>query len=139
MNAFVNTTRTVYFWGNNVLVKVDGTDEKAEAKQFVKSRFLFGVELEFTNTIIDDTVMFSMYFDLVATAPGATDDGITIVALVYMIGFLSNNRPRGTAVFSLNNGEEDGLHAYGAQACASFMHRTPPAPRIAPSWGHRYR
>jgi hypothetical protein len=119
----------VYFQGNNVLVKVDGTDEKTEAKPFVKSHLLFGAELEFTNAIIDDTVIFSVHFDLVSTVPGATDDGMSIVALVHMIGFLSNNRPRGTAVFGLNDGEEDGLH--GAQACASFIHRTPPAPRIA--------
>jgi hypothetical protein len=32
MNAFVNATRVVYFQGNNILVKIDGTDEKTKGK-----------------------------------------------------------------------------------------------------------
>ena len=44
---------------------------------------------------------------------------MSVVALVHMIDFLSKNRPRRTAVFNINNGEEDGLH--GAQTCAIFM------------------
>ena len=64
-------------------------------------------------------MLFSAHFDSVSTAPGATDDGMSVVALVHMIDFLSKNRPRRTAVFNINNGEEDGLH--GAQTCAIFM------------------
>jgi hypothetical protein len=69
---------------------------------------------------VDDAVLFSAHFDSVSTAPGATDDGMSVVALMHMIDFLSKNRPRRTAVFNINNGEEDGLH--GAQTCAIFMH-----------------
>jgi Zn-dependent M28 family amino/carboxypeptidase len=64
-------------------------------------------------------VLFSAHFDSVSTAPGATDDGMSVVALVQMLEFLSTNRPRRTAVFNLNNGEEDQLH--GAQAYAVFV------------------
>ena len=65
-------------------------------------------------------MLFSAHFDSVSTAPGATDDGMSVVALMHMIDFLSRYRPRRTAVFNINNGEEDGLH--GAHACAVFMH-----------------
>jgi Peptidase family M28 len=65
-------------------------------------------------------VLFSAHFDSVSTAPGATDDGMSVVALMHMIDFLSKNRPRRTAVFNINNGEESGLH--GAQTCAIFIH-----------------
>ena len=44
---------------------------------------------------------------------------MSVVALVQMLEFLSKNRPRRTAVFNLNNGEEDQLH--GAQAYAAFI------------------
>ena len=45
---------------------------------------------------------------------------MSVIALIHMIEFLSKNRPRRTAVFNINNGEEDGLH--GAQTCAIFIH-----------------
>ena len=60
-------------------------------------------------------MLFSAHFDSVSTAPGATDDGMSVVALLQLVDFLSKNRSRRTAVFNINNGEEDGLH--GAQAC----------------------
>jgi putative aminopeptidase FrvX len=66
-----------------------------------------------------DGVLFSAHFDSVSTAPGATDDGMSVVALVQLVNFLSKNRPRRTAVFNINNGEEDGLH--GAHACVVFI------------------
>ncbi|KAF8262682.1 hypothetical protein EI94DRAFT_663412 [Lactarius quietus] len=89
--AFMDRRRAVYFQGSNLLVKIDGADDSA-----------------------DDGVLFSAHFDSVSTAPGATDDGMSVVALLQLVDFLSKNRPRRTAVFNFNNGEEDGLH--GAQA-----------------------
>ncbi|KAI9441833.1 hypothetical protein H4582DRAFT_1420677 [Lactarius indigo] len=86
--AFVDGSRAVYFQGNNLLVKIDGTDNVTEG----------------------DGVLFSAHFDSVSTAPGATDDGMSVVALLQLVKFLCNNRPRRTAVFNINNGEEDGLH-----------------------------
>ncbi|KAN0137858.1 hypothetical protein V8E53_004342 [Lactarius tabidus] len=90
--TFLDRSRAVYFQGNNILVKIDGTDDSTEG----------------------DGVLFSAHFDSVSTAPGATDDGMSVVALVQLVNFLSKNRSRRTAVFNFNNGEEDGLH--GAQA-----------------------
>ncbi|KAI0301738.1 hypothetical protein B0F90DRAFT_1936153 [Multifurca ochricompacta] len=90
--TFLDGPKAVYFEGKNILVKVDGTDDAAEGHG----------------------VLFSAHFDSVSTAPGATDDGMSVAALVQMIDFLSKNRPRRTAVFNLNNGEEDGLN--GAHA-----------------------
>ena len=66
-----------------------------------------------------DGVLFSAHFDSVSTAPGATDDGMSVVALLQLVKSLSKNRSRRTAVFNINNGEEDGLH--GAQACAVII------------------
>lgn len=59
-------------------------------------------------------VLFSAHFDSVSTGPGATDNGMSVSALLQMIKYLATHRPRRTAVFNINNGEEDGLH--GAHA-----------------------
>ncbi|KAI9507743.1 hypothetical protein F5148DRAFT_1284822 [Russula earlei] len=90
--AFLIGQSAVYFQGTNILVKVDGTHDTTE----------------------NDAVLFSAHFDSVSTAPGATDDGMSVVALVHLIDFLSKNRPKRTSVFNINNGEEDGLN--GAHA-----------------------
>ncbi|KAI0351985.1 Zn-dependent exopeptidase [Trametes cingulata] len=83
----------VYFEGTNVLLKIDGTESS------------------------QDGVLFSCHYDSVSSAPGATDDGIAVVTLLEMAEYLSapERRPRRTAVFFFNNGEEDqlnGAHAY---------------------------
>ena len=62
---------------------------------------------------VGSAVLFSAHYDSVSTGPGATDDGMSVVSLVQMVKYLAHNRPRRTAVFNINNGEEDGLH--GAQ------------------------
>jgi Zn-dependent M28 family amino/carboxypeptidase len=82
-----------YFEGNNILVKIDGSDPHYQNHS---------------------GVLFSAHYDSVATAPGATDDGMGVSVLLHMIKYLVANRPRRTAVFNINNGEEDGLH--GAHA-----------------------
>src|SRR5882762_2944105 len=63
--------------------------------------------------IIDNAVLFSAHFDCVPTSFGATDDGMSVVALLQLLSYLAEHRPRRTAIFNLNNGEEDGLN--GAQ------------------------
>ncbi|KAH9935103.1 uncharacterized protein BXZ73DRAFT_45516 [Epithele typhae] len=82
---------TVYFEANNVLLKIDGTHPSS------------------------DGVLFSCHFDSVSTAPGATDDGMGLATLLELSEFYSRQRPRRTAIFFFNNGEEDflnGAHAF---------------------------
>ncbi|GJE94757.1 Zn-dependent exopeptidase [Phanerochaete sordida] len=80
-----------YFESTNILVKVDGTD---------------------TPQVRSDGVVFSAHYDSVSTAPGATDNGMSIVTLLQMVEYLAapERRPHRTAVFLFNNGEEDGLN-----------------------------
>jgi hypothetical protein len=40
---------------------------------------------------------------------GATDDGMGVVSLLFLIEYLAQKPPLRTAIFNLNNGEEDGL------------------------------
>ncbi|KAF9476651.1 hypothetical protein BDN70DRAFT_995500 [Pholiota conissans] len=76
-----------YFEGTNLLVKVDGTAGASSGG-----------------------VLFSAHYDSVSTACGATDDGMGVVTLVQLVKFFAENRLPRTAVFNINNGEEDGLH-----------------------------
>ena len=80
----------VYFEGTNILVKIDGTSTTAGG------------------------VLFSSHYDSVATAPGSTDDGMGVATLLQLVDYFARNRPLRTAVFNINNGEEDGLN--GAHA-----------------------
>ncbi|KAI9061387.1 hypothetical protein FKP32DRAFT_1576122 [Trametes sanguinea] len=86
--------RIIYFEGTNVLLKIDGTESSSR-----------------------DGVLFSCHYDSVSSAPGATDDGMGVATLLELAEYLSapERRPRRTAVFFFNNGEEDylnGAHAY---------------------------
>ncbi|KAJ7749539.1 hypothetical protein DFH07DRAFT_828727 [Mycena maculata] len=54
-------------------------------------------------------VLFSAHYDSVSTASGATDDGMGVATLMQLVEYLTKNRPKRTAVFNINNGEEDGL------------------------------
>ena len=54
-------------------------------------------------------VLFSAHYDSVQTASGVTDDGMGVVTLMQMVKYLGERRPKRTAVFNINNGEEDGL------------------------------
>lgn len=83
----------VYFEGTNVLVKIDGSDPKHEKT---------------------GGVLFSAHYDSVSTASGATDDGMGVATLIQLVQYFAENRPKRTAVFNINNGEEDGLN--GAHA-----------------------
>jgi Zn-dependent M28 family amino/carboxypeptidase len=88
--SWCSSSTAVYFEGTNILVKIDGTSTSAGG------------------------VLFSAHYDSVATAPGSTDDGMGIVTLLQLVQYFAKNRPLRTAVFNINNGEEDGLH--GAHA-----------------------
>ena len=90
----------VYFEGTNVLLKIDGTDSPLSSPESGP-----------------DGVLFSCHYDSVSSAPGATDDGMGVVTLLEMAEYFAHpdRRPRRTAIFFFNNGEEDqlnGAHAY---------------------------
>lgn len=78
----------VYFEGTNILVKIDGS----------------------SSDYTEGAVLFSAHYDSVSTAPGATDDGMGVATLIQLVEYFTENRPKMTAVFNFNNGEEDWLN-----------------------------
>ncbi|KAJ6581062.1 hypothetical protein B0H19DRAFT_1017641 [Mycena capillaripes] len=78
----------VYSESTNILVKIEGSDPESES---------------------GGGVLFSAHYDSVSTASGATDDGMGVATLIQLVEYLAKNRPKRTAVFNINNGEEDGL------------------------------
>ncbi|KAJ7256460.1 hypothetical protein B0H12DRAFT_1015855 [Mycena haematopus] len=78
----------IYSEATNILVKIQGSDPKYAP---------------------DGGVLFSAHYDSVSTASGATDDGMGVATLIQLVEYLAKNRPKRTAVFNINNGEEDGL------------------------------
>ena len=81
--------------------------------QMVRSGYVYlvtGLLLAHISHALGNAVLFSAHLDSVATSPGATDDGMSVVSLVQMVEYLSKNRPRRTFVANINNGEEDGLN-----------------------------
>ncbi|KAL1739590.1 putative zinc metalloprotease [Schizophyllum fasciatum] len=89
--SWASRNNSVYFEGTNILVKIDGQEgDKPGA-------------------------LFSAHYDSVSTAPGATDDGMGVATLLQLVDYYSKHRPQRTAVFNINNGEEDwlnGAHAF---------------------------
>ena len=83
----------IYFEGTNLLVKIDGTSSSPNSKS---------------------GVLFSAHYDSVSTAPGATDDGMGVATLLQLVRLYAEHRMPRTAVFNINNGEEDWLN--GAHA-----------------------
>ncbi|KAJ7766790.1 hypothetical protein B0H16DRAFT_1522499 [Mycena metata] len=80
---------STYNEGTNILVKINGTDP------------------EYTT---GGGVLFSAHYDSVSTASGVTDDGMGVATLIQLVKYFAKNRPKRTAVFNINNGEEDGLN-----------------------------
>ncbi|KAG9312220.1 hypothetical protein JVU11DRAFT_7519 [Chiua virens] len=81
--------RFVYQEGNNILVKVEGTDPAfRESGGF----------------------LLSAHYDSVSTAPGTTDDSMGIVTLMQMVEHFAKHRPNRTVIFNFNNNEENGLN-----------------------------
>lgn len=90
--SWVPAAYGVYFEGTNILVKINGTEPPSERG-----------------------VLFSAHYDSVSTAPGATDNGMGVATTLQLVEFFAKNRTPRTAVFNINNGEEDwlnGAHAY---------------------------
>jgi Zn-dependent M28 family amino/carboxypeptidase len=95
----------VYFEGTNILVKIDGS---------VPPQHVNNKNDDNSSNIEAGGVLFSAHYDSVSTAPGATDNGMGVVTLMQMIQYLTKNPPKRTAIFNINNGEEDWLN--GAHA-----------------------
>ncbi|QRV83685.1 Peptidase family M28 protein [Ceratobasidium sp. AG-Ba] len=90
-NGTYADAQIVYFEGDNLLVKIDGTDTSLPA------------------------VLFSAHFDSVSTGLGATDDGMGVVTLIQLVEYYASRKPARTVIFNINNGEEDwlnGAHAF---------------------------
>ncbi|CAE6471379.1 unnamed protein product [Rhizoctonia solani] len=89
--TYSGSERVIYFEGDNLLVKIEGKDPALPG------------------------VLFSAHFDSVSTGLGATDDGMGVVTLLQLVEYYARNTPKRTAVFNINNGEEDwlnGAHAF---------------------------
>ncbi|KAF5322344.1 hypothetical protein D9619_002200 [Psilocybe cf. subviscida] len=104
----------IYFEGTNILVKIEGKDDNYHTTN--------------ASDIETGSVLFSAHYDSVSTAAGVTDDGMGVVTLLQLIRYFAEHRQRRTAVFNINNGEEDGLngaHAFlehpWAKLCDSFL------------------
>ncbi|KAG8821246.1 hypothetical protein FRC19_008077, partial [Serendipita sp. 401] len=80
-----NKVTGIYVEGFNILVKVEGRNKSLPA------------------------VLFSAHFDSSALALGVTDDGMGTISLLSLIEHFAKDQPLRTALFNLNNGEEDGL------------------------------
>jgi len=88
----------VYFEATNIIVKIDGTSP---------------------NSSSGAAVLLSAHYDSVSTAPGATDDGMGVATLLQLVKYFAENKHLRTAVFNINNGEEDWLN--GAHACVNYF------------------
>ncbi|KAG0224132.1 hypothetical protein BGW42_005310 [Actinomortierella wolfii] len=107
-NVKLTTGRTVlgvpnrveFYESSNILVRVVGTEGKAENSQVGRP----------------DAVVVDAHYDSVLIGHGATDDGIGVTVCLEMIRNLINHPVRHNVIFNINNGEEVGL--YGA---SSFM------------------
>ncbi|KAH0829068.1 hypothetical protein J3R83DRAFT_2526 [Lanmaoa asiatica] len=86
---FSTTPRAVYQEGNNILVKVEGTDPSYRES---------------------GGYLLSAHYDSVSTGPGTTDDSMGIVTLMQMVEHFSKHRPKRTVIFNINNNEESGLN-----------------------------
>ena len=61
--------RGTYFEGSNILVKIDGTDAPA---------------------VDSDGVLFSAHYDSVSSAPGATDNGMSVATLLQLVEYFAH-------------------------------------------------
>ncbi|KAF9142915.1 hypothetical protein BGX30_001822 [Mortierella sp. GBA39] len=99
-NYLGNVSRLEYYESSNVLVRVVGTEGRAEGS-------LKGYP---------EAVVVDAHYDSVLIGHGATDDGIGVSVCLEMIRNLINHPVKHNVIFNINNGEEVGL--YGA---AAFM------------------
>ncbi|KAF8990501.1 hypothetical protein BDQ17DRAFT_1333423 [Cyathus striatus] len=103
--VFVNAREGISLEGNNILVKVDGTEpDKGGALLY---------------TAVQRTRLLS-------TAPGVTDNAIAVASLLALLEYLTTHHVKCTAIFNFNNGEEDGLkvaHAFLEHPWSKITHK----------------
>ncbi|KAG0298267.1 hypothetical protein BGZ96_001233 [Linnemannia gamsii] len=99
-NYLGNISRLEYYESSNVLVRVVGTEGRAEGSL----------------TGHPEAIVVDAHYDSVLIGHGATDDGIGVSVCLEMIRNLINHPVKHNVIFNINNGEEVGL--YGA---AAFM------------------
>ncbi|KAF8004460.1 hypothetical protein HF325_001908 [Metschnikowia pulcherrima] len=90
---YLNYDSVSYYESNNLLVRVNGTDESLPA------------------------FLLSSHFDSVPSSFGVTDDGMGVAAMMGLLRYLTSGdvpRPKRTIIFNFNNNEEFGL--YGANS-----------------------
>lgn len=107
---------TCYGESENILVYLRGSDDK---------------EGDWWNTTEkyegQSGVLVNAHYDSVATAFGATDDGVGVVTVLQLISYFTTkgNQPKRGVVALLNNGEENGLygaHNYLKHPLSQFTH-----------------
>ncbi|KAF9102164.1 hypothetical protein BGX27_011137 [Mortierella sp. AM989] len=99
-NFLSNATRLEFYESSNVLVRVVGTEGRAENS--LKGH--------------PEAVVVDAHYDSVLIGHGATDDGIGVAVCLEMIRNLIHHPVKHNVIFNINNGEEVGL--FGA---AAFM------------------
>ncbi|ORZ12025.1 hypothetical protein BCR41DRAFT_356374 [Lobosporangium transversale] len=99
-NFLSNSTRLEFYESSNILVRVVGTEGRAENSK--KGH--------------PEAVVVDAHYDSVLIGHGATDDGIGVVVCLEMIRNLIHHPVKHNVIFNINNGEEIGL--FGA---AAFM------------------
>ncbi|KAI8598066.1 hypothetical protein EDD21DRAFT_383648 [Dissophora ornata] len=95
-----NSTRLEFYESSNILVRVVGTEGRAENS--LKGH--------------PEAVVVDAHYDSVLIGHGATDDGIGVTVSLEMIRNLIHHPVKHNVIFNINNGEEIGL--FGA---AAFM------------------
>ncbi|CAB4256847.1 similar to Saccharomyces cerevisiae YBR074W Putative metalloprotease [Maudiozyma barnettii] len=86
-NASSQKSSVIYFESSNILVKIQGKNDKSTA----------------------EGLLLSAHFDSVPTANGATDDGKGVVSILALLDYYSKHQPERTIIINLNNNEEFGL------------------------------
>ncbi|KAF8982096.1 hypothetical protein BGZ46_001832 [Entomortierella lignicola] len=99
-NYLSNATRLEFYESSNIIVRVVGTEGRAENSQ--KGH--------------PEAVVVDAHYDSVLIGHGATDDGIGVVSCLELIRNLIHHPVKHNVIFNINNGEEVGL--FGA---AAFM------------------
>ncbi|KAH8652146.1 hypothetical protein BX600DRAFT_386977 [Xylariales sp. PMI_506] len=109
-----------YFEGNNIMVYIRGKDDPP-GKWWEEN------DSTHNRVIGKGGVLVNAHFDSVATAYGATDDGMGVVSVLQLVKYFSapENQPQRGIVTLLNNNEEDwlwGAQAFGNHPLMPFCH-----------------
>lgn len=88
-SQFSNPSHIIYYESNNLLVRINGTNDKLPA------------------------LLLSAHYDSVPTSFGITDDGMGIASMLGVLDYYSlsgTSQPQRTIIFNFNNDEEFGLN-----------------------------